>query len=68
MLATILLFSCIPFVTVTLYFGTRGGYYDTDAYDGHGTAHKVLVDKKTEVYWSSEALDQLEMLQKKETK
>jgi hypothetical protein len=22
-----------------LFFGTSGGYYDTDAYDGNGTAH-----------------------------
>jgi hypothetical protein len=22
-----------------LFFGTSGGYYDTDAYDGNGSAH-----------------------------
>ncbi len=22
-----------------LFFGTKGGYYDTDKYDGNGTAH-----------------------------
>lgn len=34
-----LLFLSIPFVLATLYFGTRGGYYDSDDYDGNGTAH-----------------------------
>mgnify|MGYP001242551290 FL=1 len=42
MLGKILLYTCIPFSLITLYFGTRGGYYDTDKYDGDGTAHKVL--------------------------
>jgi hypothetical protein len=41
-LATVLVYSSIPFVLVTLYFGTRNGFYNTDAYDGDGTAHKVL--------------------------
>ena len=41
-LSDVLLWGTIPFVLVTLYFGTRGGYYDTDKYDGDGTAHKVL--------------------------
>lgn len=41
-LADVLIWMSIPFVLVTLYFGTRGGYYDTDKYDGDGTAHKVL--------------------------
>ena len=41
-LAHLLLFGCIPFVLFTLYFGTKGGYYDTDNYDGVGTAHPVL--------------------------
>jgi len=26
-------------VLATLYFGTKGGYYNTDQYDGNGTAH-----------------------------
>jgi hypothetical protein len=26
-------------VIATFYFGTRGGYYNTDKYDGNGTAH-----------------------------
>ncbi len=42
MLGNLLLYVSIPFVLVTLYFGTKGGYYDTDLYDGDGTAHKVL--------------------------
>ena len=35
---------CIPFVLSTIWFGLKrnGGYYDTDQYDGDGTAHKVL--------------------------
>ena len=41
-LADVLIWMSIPFVLVTIYFGTRGGYYDTDKYDGDGTAHKVL--------------------------
>ena len=33
---------CIPFVLSTIYFGLRKGennYYDSDKYDGNGTAH-----------------------------
>ena len=29
----------VPFVLTTLYFGTKGGYYDTKEYKGNGTAH-----------------------------
>ena len=39
MLGKALIFVTIPFVLSTLYFGTRGGYYDSDKYDGNGTAH-----------------------------
>lgn len=39
LLGKALIFAAIPFVLATLYFGTRGGYYDTDNYDGNGTAH-----------------------------
>jgi hypothetical protein len=39
LLGKLLLFACIPFVLITLYFGTRGGYYDSDDYNGNGTAH-----------------------------
>ncbi len=39
MLGKALLFVAIPFVLFTLYFGTRGGYYDSEDYKGNGTAH-----------------------------
>ena len=38
-LATVLLGSSVLFVLATLFFGTKGGYYDTDQYNGNGTAH-----------------------------
>ena len=38
-LGTVLLFGCGFFVLATLYFGTKGGYYNTDQYDGNGCAH-----------------------------
>mgnify|MGYP004142997273 CR=1 FL=1 len=38
-LGTVLLFGCGFFVLATLYFGTKGGYYNTDKYDGNGSAH-----------------------------
>ena len=41
-LSDVLVWISIPFVVITLYFGTKGGYYNTDKYDGDGTAHKVL--------------------------
>ena len=41
-LSNVFAYVSIPFVLVTLYFGTRGGFYNTDMYDGDGTAHKVL--------------------------
>ena len=37
-LGTVLLFSSF-FVVATFLFGTMGGYYNTDQYDGNGTAH-----------------------------
>ena len=40
-LSNVLLWSCIPFVMITLYFGTKGGYYDSDDYTGDGCAHDV---------------------------
>ena len=40
-LADVLVWVCIPFVGVTLYFGTKGGYYNTDIYYGDGCAHDV---------------------------
>ncbi|MEG3438015.1 hypothetical protein V0288_12880 [Pannus brasiliensis CCIBt3594] len=27
------------FIVSCLFFGTRNGFYDTDNYDGNGTAH-----------------------------
>ena len=44
-LEIILVFASLPFVGLTLFFGTKGGFYDSDDYDGHGTAHKVLIDE-----------------------
>jgi hypothetical protein len=38
-LGTVLLVGSGLFCLTTLYFGTRGGYYDPDAYAGNGTAH-----------------------------
>jgi|TARA_B100000925_G_C21817751_1_gene391523 hypothetical protein len=38
-LGTVLLFSSGFFVVATFLFGTMGGYYNTDQYDGNGTAH-----------------------------
>ena len=38
-LAAVLLGGSGLFVLATLFFGTKGGYYDTDDYDGNGTAH-----------------------------
>ena len=35
-----LLIVAVPFVLTTIYFGARKvGYYDTDNYNGNGTAH-----------------------------
>ena len=30
------------FTVTCLFFGTKGGYYDTDKYDGNGSAHQKL--------------------------
>tara|TARA_B100001989_G_scaffold96624_1_gene67385 strand:+ start:1170 stop:1349 length:180 start_codon:yes stop_codon:yes gene_type:complete len=49
MLETALILTAIPFVALTLFFGTKGGFYDSDDYDGHGTAHKVLIDDETSI-------------------
>ena len=41
-LANALTWISIPFVLSTIYFGIRKGesnYYETDKYDGNGTAH-----------------------------
>jgi len=42
MFADVLRIMAIPFVLATIYFGVRKGennYYDSDKYDGNGTAH-----------------------------
>ena len=41
MLALTLLLLSFPFVLFTLYFGTKGGYYDSENYKGDGCAHEV---------------------------
>ena len=41
-LSDFLLYASIPFVGITLYFGTRNGYYDSEDYEGDGCAHDVL--------------------------
>tara|TARA_B100000700_G_scaffold199262_1_gene219204 strand:+ start:809 stop:943 length:135 start_codon:yes stop_codon:yes gene_type:complete len=40
-LETVLILTALPFVGLTLFFGTKGGYYDTDKYSGDGCAHDV---------------------------
>ena len=40
-LADILIWVSVPFVVTTLYFGTKGGYYNSDNYKGDGCAHDV---------------------------
>ena len=40
LLGRFLLVLAIPFVVATLYVGTKKGhYYDSDDYNGNGTAH-----------------------------
>jgi|TARA_Y100000817_G_C16371884_1_gene330701 hypothetical protein len=40
-LQTVLIFTSLPFVVLTLYFGSKGGYYDSENYTGDGCAHDV---------------------------
>jgi len=40
-LGTILSIVALPFVVLTLYMGSKGGYYDSDDYNGDGCAHDV---------------------------
>ncbi len=40
-LSDVLIWVSLPFVVITLYFGTKGGYYNTDNYNGDGCAHDV---------------------------
>ena len=35
------IFTALPFVGLTIFFGTKGGYYDSDDYNGDGCAHDV---------------------------
>ncbi|HBP53263.1 MAG TPA: hypothetical protein DD643_02405 [Synechococcus sp. UBA8638] len=35
----LLLLASILFVATALYFGTQGGFYDSDDYHGNGSAH-----------------------------
>ena len=41
MLESVLIATAIPFVALSLYFGTKNGYYDSEDYDGDGCAHDV---------------------------
>ena len=40
-LQTVLIFTSLPFVVLSLYFGSKGGYYDSENYTGDGCAHDV---------------------------
>ena len=40
-LETFLIAVALPFVSLSLYFGTKGGYHDSDNYTGDGCAHDV---------------------------
>ena len=40
-LETFLILVAIPFVGLSLFFGTKNGYYDSDDYTGDGCAHDV---------------------------
>ena len=40
-LETFLIAAALPFVALSLYFGSTGGYYDCDDYNGDGCAHDV---------------------------
>ena len=48
MLSEVLLWVSIPFVLITFCFGFIKGenvYYESDAYDGNGTAHPVKFEE-----------------------
>ena len=40
-LETFLIFAALPFVGLTIFFGTKKGYYNSDDYTGDGCAHDV---------------------------
>tara|TARA_B100000214_G_scaffold186163_1_gene134200 strand:- start:1555 stop:1785 length:231 start_codon:yes stop_codon:yes gene_type:complete len=49
-LSDALVWVSVPFVATTVIFGFLKGdndYYDSDAYEGHGTAHPVKLEETT---------------------
>ena len=40
-LETFLIVAALPFVALSLFFGTKNGYSDSENYDGDGCAHDV---------------------------
>ena len=40
-LEIVLIITALPFVGLSLFFGSKGGYYDSDDYTGDGCAHDV---------------------------
>ena len=40
-LETFLIAAALPFVALSLFFGSKGGYYDSDDYTGDVCAHDV---------------------------
>ena len=40
-LTTILFILSLPFVLLTVYFGTKNDFYESDNYKGDGCAHDV---------------------------
>ena len=40
-LETFLILAALPFVVLTIFFGTKGCYYDSDNYNGDCCAHDV---------------------------
>ena len=40
-LETFLIAAALPFLALSLFFGSKNGYYDSDDYKGDGCAHDV---------------------------
>tara|TARA_Y100000766_G_scaffold39942_1_gene30076 strand:+ start:384 stop:518 length:135 start_codon:yes stop_codon:yes gene_type:complete len=40
-LEIVLIFAALPFVGLTLYFGTKNEFYESENYKGDGCAHDV---------------------------
>ena len=40
-LETFLIVAALPFVALSLFFGTKNGYNDSENYDGDGCGHDV---------------------------